>query len=92
MTTTPVAETGGDAGTETPWPRVGGVVLWFDTAKGFGFIAPDRQPERRVFVEYSDIDTPGYRTLTEHQAVTFTLERDERGLHAATVRPQANNA
>ncbi|MEC3954197.1 cold shock domain-containing protein [Nocardia sp. CDC153] len=68
--------------------RVHGVVLWFDTAKGFGFITSDEQPARRVFVEFSGIDLPGYRTLTEHQPVSFTLERDERGLHAAAVRPR----
>ncbi|MGW4245112.1 cold-shock protein [Nocardia sp. NPDC004722] len=68
--------------------RLRGVVLWFDTAKGFGFIAPEQQPTRRVFVEYSGIDMPGYRTLVERQPVTFTVERDERGLHAATVRPR----
>ncbi|MVU78544.1 hypothetical protein GPX89_14970 [Nocardia sp. ET3-3] len=67
--------------------RVCGVVLWFDTAKGFGFIAPDGQPARRLFVEYSGIDLPGYRTLSEHQPVTFTIERDERGLRASAVRP-----
>ncbi|GAB0102794.1 hypothetical protein JMUB6875_17650 [Nocardia sp. JMUB6875] len=67
--------------------RMSGVVLWFDTTKGFGFIAPDQQPTRRVFVEYAGIDLPGYRSLTEHQPVTFTIERDERGLHASTVRP-----
>ncbi|MVU82619.1 hypothetical protein GPX89_35980 [Nocardia sp. ET3-3] len=34
------------------------------------------------------MDLPGYRTLTEHQPVTFAVERDERGLHASMVRPR----
>lgn len=64
-----------------------GTVRWFDAQKGFGFITPDNEPRSPVFVEYSYIDLPGYRTLTEGQAVTFTVERDERGLHATCVRP-----
>ncbi|WUD62885.1 cold shock domain-containing protein [Nocardia sp. NBC_00511] len=65
-----------------------GIVLWFDAAKGFGFIAPEALPERTVFVEHSCIDQPGYRTLTEHQAVMFTFERDAHGAHATWVRPR----
>ncbi|WP_460723453.1 cold shock domain-containing protein [Nocardia heshunensis] len=65
-----------------------GTVVWFDAPKGFGFITPDGQPERAVFVEHSCIDEPGYRTLLEHQAVIFTFERDARGAQATWVRPR----
>ncbi|MFJ4653292.1 cold-shock protein [Nocardia sp. NPDC088792] len=63
-------------------------MVWFDAAKGFGFISFDEQPQRQVFVEFSGIDPSGYRTLTERQQVTFTVQHDERGARAATVRPR----
>ncbi|AYF74564.1 cold shock domain-containing protein [Nocardia yunnanensis] len=76
---TPVAEPSGR--------RLRGTVLWFDAAKGFGFISIDDQPQRRLFVEYSAIDVPGYRTLSGQQPVTFTIERNARETRAAAVRP-----
>lgn len=77
-----------DTAADSPGNRVDGTVVWFDAAKGFGFISFDAQPARRVFVEYSGIDVPGYRTLTERQPVTFTVQHDGRGTRAATVRPR----
>ncbi|WP_433567393.1 cold shock domain-containing protein [Nocardia sp. CA-151230] len=44
MRRTPTALAVSDGYTDTLEPRMSGVVLWFDTAKGFGFIAPDEQP------------------------------------------------
>lgn len=74
-----------DAG---PDDRIHGTVLWFDSAKGFGFLASDDQPGRNIFVEHSCIDQPGYRTLSEGQAVLFTFERDARGARATWVLPR----
>ncbi|MEU0545608.1 cold shock domain-containing protein [Nocardia sp. NPDC005978] len=67
--------------------RFHGTVLWFDMAKGFGFIVPDDQPEQRVFVEHSCIDLPGYRVLTERQRVVFTFEPEVSSARATWVRP-----
>ncbi|MFI1919844.1 cold-shock protein [Nocardia sp. NPDC020380] len=88
MSASPALQMLSDAPADSPGNRVGGTVVWFDAAKGFGFISLDEQPQRRVFVEYSGIDLPGYRTLTERQPVTFTVQHDERGARAATVRPR----
>lgn len=62
-----------------------GTVVWFDATKGFGFIAPDGEVGE-VFVEYSDIDGRGYRTLAEGQRVAFDVDDDGRGPRAARVR------
>ncbi len=47
-----------------------GTVKWFNSEKGFGFIAQDGGgPD--VFAHYSNINAQGYRELQEGQAVTF---------------------
>lgn len=54
-----------------------GVVKWYNSTKGFGFIAPD-QGGGDVFVHASAIERAGMHTLNEGQAVSYELERDQR--------------
>jgi CspA family cold shock protein len=61
-----------------------GTVKWFNAAKGFGFIA--RQNGEDVFVHFSAIQSGGYRSLEEGQAVEFTLTRGKKGWQAENVR------
>ncbi|MFI9403227.1 MULTISPECIES: cold shock domain-containing protein [Nocardia] len=67
---------------------VHGTVRWFDTAKGFGFLESPEYPNG-VFVEYSSIDSPGFKTLSAGQPVVFTCELRPRGVEATAVRPMA---
>ena len=62
-------------------------VKWFDETKGFGFI---RHPEKNadVFVHYSEIQTDGFRTLTEGQTVHFRMTETPKGYLAQDVEPQ----
>jgi CspA family cold shock protein len=62
-----------------------GTVKWFDTEKGFGFIARE-DGAGDVFVHFSAIDVQGYRILSEGDKVAFELERGPRGLQAARVK------
>lgn len=63
---------------------VKGTVKWFNSTKGFGFIARDGGPD--VFVHYSAIIGDGYRALEEGQEVEMTIEETNKGLQAANVR------
>jgi CspA family cold shock protein len=63
--------------------RVTGKVKWFNASKGYGFI--ERQGGPDVFVHFSAIQSDGYRTLHEGQAVEFSIENGPKGLQAAKV-------
>ena len=58
-----------------------GTVKWFNTTKGYGFIAPD-DGGKDVFVHISAVERAGLRSLNEGQKLEFQ-EREERGKVAA---------
>ncbi len=62
-----------------------GKVKWFNDTKGFGFIESDDGGE--VFVHQGDIETDGYRSLTEGARVEFELTQGEKGPKAVKVKP-----
>ncbi len=64
--------------------RVRGIVKWFNNSKGFGFIQPDAGGED-VFVHFRAIQSDGFRTLKENQAVEFTITKGDKGLQAEEV-------
>lgn len=63
--------------------RVVGVVKWFSSQKGYGFISQENGPD--VFVHFSAIQMEGYRTLEAGQKVEFSIEKGPKGLQAAHV-------
>jgi CspA family cold shock protein len=60
-----------------------GTVKWFNATKGFGFIS--RQNGEDIFVHFSAIQSSGYRSLEEGQAVQFTVARGNKGWQAENV-------
>jgi cold shock protein len=62
-----------------------GTVKWFNAEKGFGFIAPESGED--VFVQFSAIQSTGYRSLDEGQTVEFDITQGQKGPQAANVRP-----
>jgi CspA family cold shock protein len=63
--------------------REQGTVKWFNAAKGYGFI--QRQSGEDVFVHFSAIQSEGYKTLNEGQAVEFEVKQGPKGLQAESV-------
>jgi CspA family cold shock protein len=61
-----------------------GRVKWFNEKKGFGFIESDEGGD--IFVHYSAIQSPGFRTLTENQRVSFDVEQGQKGPAATNVK------
>jgi CspA family cold shock protein len=61
-----------------------GTVVWFNNAKGFGFIGHDGGPD--VFVHYSSIQSDGYKTLKEGDKVRFSIVQGDKGPQADQVK------
>ncbi|HEY7281257.1 MAG TPA: cold-shock protein [Actinomycetota bacterium] len=64
-----------------------GIVKWFNSEKGYGFISQEGGPD--VFVHFSAIAGSGYRNLEENQKVEFDVTQGQKGPQAANVRPVA---
>ncbi|NDJ51826.1 MAG: cold-shock protein [Chloroflexi bacterium] len=64
--------------------RVTGTVKWFNSTKGYGFIAPDGGG-KDVFVHHSAIQMSGYRELNEGDRVEMTVQQGQKGPQAANV-------
>jgi len=61
-----------------------GTVKWFNDAKGFGFISRESGPD--VFVHFSAVQSNGFRSLQEGQAVQFEVAKGPKGLQAENVQ------
>jgi CspA family cold shock protein len=62
-----------------------GTVKWFNERKGFGFLSRDEGDD--VFVHYSNIQSSGFKNLTEGQPVQFEVEDGPKGPTAVNVTP-----
>jgi len=63
--------------------RERGMVKWFNVKKGFGFITRDNGDD--VFVHFRSIRGSGHRSLSEGQAVKFSVVDGQKGLQAEDV-------
>jgi len=59
-----------------------GTVKWFNTTKGFGFIAPDNGG-KDVFVHISAVERAGLTGLADNQKVTYDVENGRDGRQSA---------
>jgi CspA family cold shock protein len=60
-----------------------GIVKWFDSHKGYGFIEQEDGPD--VFVHHSGINASGYKSLNDGDSVTFNVEQGQKGPAAVNV-------
>jgi len=61
-----------------------GVVKWFSSEKGYGFIKPNSPNEDDVFVHFSAVAGEGYKSLDEGEAVEYDTEPGQNGKINAT--------
>ena len=59
-----------------------GTVKWFNSTKGFGFIAPE-SGSKDVFLHVSALDRAGIQQIDDGQAVSFDVERGRDGRESA---------
>lgn len=68
-----------------------GIVKWFNSAKGYGFICPE-DGGQDVFAHFSAIMMDGYKCLKAGQPVTYEIHEGPKGLHASNIQSQSTNA
>lgn len=65
-----------------------GIVKWFNSSKGYGFIAPSNGGDD-LFAHFSAIDMQGHKSLKEGQEVEFEIQDGPKGPQAARIRALA---
>ena len=63
-----------------------GTVKWFDTKKGYGFVADSASTDTDYFVHFSEIQSDNFKTLEEGQKVTFEIGEGKQGEVAKNVK------
>ncbi|MPS26118.1 cold-shock protein [Pigmentiphaga sp.] len=63
-----------------------GIVKWFNSEKGFGFIMPDNGG-KDLFAHFSEIQGDGYKSLQENQRVSFVAGQGPKGPQATKITP-----
>jgi len=63
---------------------VKGIVKWFNSQKGYGFITPESGND--VFVHHTGIDGEGFKNLEQDDEVEFNIIEGKKGEQAVEVR------
>ena len=60
-----------------------GSVKWFNYQKGYGFIQDESGKD--IFVHYTGLNKPGFKSLEEGNEVEFDIVQGEKGPQASNV-------
>ncbi len=60
-----------------------GIVKWFDSKKGYGFIERDFGGD--IFVHYTSLKVEGFKKLEEGQRVQYEVGQKDKGIQAFNV-------
>jgi cold shock protein len=60
-----------------------GTVKWFNTTKGYGFIAPD-DGGKDIFVHITAVQRAGLESLSDNQKVQYELREGRDGRQSAS--------
>lgn len=63
---------------------INGVVKWFDSKKGYGFITYNQDEE--IFVHFTGIAEEGFKSLEVNEIVEFEIKQGARGEQASNVK------
>jgi CspA family cold shock protein len=63
-----------------------GIVKWFNSEKGFGFITPDAGG-KDLFAHFSEIQGNGFKSLDENQRVSYVSAQGQKGPQATKITP-----
>ena len=67
-----------------------GTVKWFNNQKGYGFIQDESGKD--IFVHYTGLNMPGFKSLEEGNEVEFDIVQGEKGPQASVSYCLCNNA
>lgn len=62
-----------------------GIVVWFSSKTGYGFIAPDHGGDD-IFTHFKHLCMDGFKTLKQGQVVEYEISSNEKGPIATNVR------
>mgnify|MGYP006084589643 CR=1 FL=1 len=62
-----------------------GTVKWFNSEKGYGFIAPDNG-SKDVFIHRSSVEAARLHTLDENQKIEFDIEEKQGKTSAINIK------
>ena len=63
-----------------------GIVKWFNSEKGFGFISPENGG-KDLFAHFSEIQGNGFKSLEENQRVSYIAGQGPKGPQATKITP-----